>query len=113
MTATFDLHRCLAMCVDAAAHAVRDFGLAVRALAVAMVNRHMAARQLNGCDARMLRDIGVTPQDVSAAFGEPIWRDPTVRMSVLAVERRVARRLDARERLASQNSRTFEHENLG
>lgn len=110
-TTTHIPHRSLAFCAIAA-HAVCDAWLAVRAVVVAVANRHIAARQLQGCDARMLRDIGVTPQDVAAAFGEPVWRDPTVRLSVLAVERRAAARLSARESLARRETRTLEDEAL-
>jgi hypothetical protein len=112
MTATFAPHHSFVRNAGVAAHAARDVWLAVRALAVAVVNRHLAARQLAGCDARMLRDLGVTPQDVAAAFGEPLWRDPTVRLSVLAVERRAAVRLSARENLTRREARTLESENL-
>lgn len=110
-TTTHAPNRSLAFCA-VAAHAVRDAWLAVRAVVVAVANRHMAARQLSNCDARMLRDIGVTPQDVAAAFGEPVWRDPTVRLSILAVERRAAARLSARESLARRETRTLEDEAL-
>lgn len=110
-TTTHAPNRSLALHAIAIAHAVRDAWLAVRAVLVAVVNRHVAARQLAACDARMLRDIGVTPQDVAAAFGEPLWRDPTVRLSVLAVERRAAA-LSVREDLARRETRTLEDEIL-
>ena len=110
-TTTHAPNRSLAFCA-VAAHAVRDAWLAVRAVVVAVANRHIAARELAACDPRMLRDLGLTPQDVAAAFGEPVWRDPTVRLSVLAVERRTAARLTARENLARRETRTLEDEAL-
>jgi uncharacterized protein YjiS (DUF1127 family) len=37
--------------------------------------RHVAA--LSGLDDRMLRDIGLTRNDVRDAIRQPLWRDPT------------------------------------
>jgi uncharacterized protein YjiS (DUF1127 family) len=69
-----------------------DIGRSVLAGIRAVVNRYSAGQQLAAFDERMLRDIGLTPGDVSSAFSEPLWRDPTIRLSVLAVERRAAAR---------------------
>jgi uncharacterized protein YjiS (DUF1127 family) len=77
-------------------------GLNVASAINALVNRYEAGRALSRFDERMLADIGLTANDVSAAFSEPIWRDPTRRLAVIAVERRVAaraaRRIDLRQR---------------
>ena len=69
-----------------------DFALAFLAAVNAVVNRYQAARALSQFDGRMLADIGLTPGDVDSAFSEPIWRDPTRRLAVIAVERRSAAR---------------------
>ncbi|BCJ91682.1 hypothetical protein IZ6_24170 [Terrihabitans soli] len=69
-----------------------DLGLAVLAAVSAVVNRYQAARSLSQFDSRMLADIGLTPGDVDSAFAEPIWKDPTRRLAVIAVERRAAAR---------------------
>jgi uncharacterized protein YjiS (DUF1127 family) len=69
-----------------------DFALAFVAALNAVVNRYQAARALAQFDGRMLADIGLTPGDVDSAFAEPIWRDPTRRLAVIAVERRTAAR---------------------
>ncbi|MGQ4275231.1 DUF1127 domain-containing protein [Terrihabitans sp. B22-R8] len=70
---------------------LRDFARAIGAAFQAILNRYSAGRALAGFDQRMLADIGLTEADVSSAFSEPLWRDPTLRLSVLAVERRTAR----------------------
>jgi uncharacterized protein YjiS (DUF1127 family) len=71
---------------------VHDLGLAVVAAVNAVVNRYQAARAFSQFDSRMLADIGLTPGDVDSAFSEPIWKDPTRRLAVIAVERRSAAR---------------------
>jgi uncharacterized protein YjiS (DUF1127 family) len=42
-------------------------------------------------DRRMLADIGITRSDVSDAFSEPFWQDPTALLRERALERRVYR----------------------
>lgn len=79
---------------------VRDAGLAAAAALNAVVNRYEAGRALARLDDRMLADIGLTRTDVGAAFSEPLWRDPTRRLAVIAVERRAAVRA-ARRRVKS------------
>ncbi len=71
---------------------VHDLGLAVLAAVKAVVNRYQAARAFSRFDRRMLADIGLTPGDVDSAFAEPLWKDPTRRLAVIAVERRSAAR---------------------
>jgi uncharacterized protein YjiS (DUF1127 family) len=69
-----------------------DLGLAVLAVIGAVLNRYRAARALSSFDSRMLADIGLTQGDVDSAFSEPLWRDPTRRLAVIAIERRSAAR---------------------
>lgn len=52
-------------------------------------------------DDHMLRDIGITRGDLHAAFASPAATDPSLRLSVMAVERRAANRAQAEERLAA------------
>ena len=75
-----------------------DTALAAYSAVAAYGNRRAAAFQLARFDRRMLADIGITPEDVGAAFSEPLWRDPTRRLAVLAVERRVADRAARHDR---------------
>jgi len=63
------------------------------------LNRRTALEMMN-FDERMLRDIGLTRGDVHASIIEPMGADPTVRMRILAVERRAANRAQAAERIA-------------
>lgn len=71
---------------------VSDLGLALLAAVNAIVNRYQAAQAFSQFDGRMLADIGLTAGDVDSAFAEPLWRDPTRRLAVIAVERRSAAR---------------------
>ena len=79
-----------------ASNSGRDLALAIGAAFKAIFNRYRTGRALATFDDRMLADIGLTPGDVSSAFAGPIWRDPTVRLAVIAVERRVSGRSRAR-----------------
>lgn len=83
-------------------------GLRVAAYAVATwtmrivrgyLNRRTALEMMH-FDDRMLKDIGLTRADVHASIIEPMGSDPTVRMRILAVERRAANRALAAERVA-------------
>ena len=59
---------------------------------VARARRHRReARQLAKLDRRMLADIGSTRADVSDAFSEPFWEDPTALLRERAIERRMNR----------------------
>jgi uncharacterized protein YjiS (DUF1127 family) len=49
------------------------------------------ARVLAGLDRHMLADIGISRADVSDAFSEPFWQDPTLLLQERAHERRHAR----------------------
>jgi uncharacterized protein YjiS (DUF1127 family) len=64
---------------------------------VAYRNRRQVARLLSW-DAHMLRDIGLTPGDVSSALASPLAEDPSCRLDALARERRRAVEAGARER---------------
>src|ERR1700688_3002292 len=58
--------------------------------ALAQARRHRReARMLPGLDRRMLADIGLTRADVSDAFSEPFWDDPTALLRERAIERRM------------------------
>jgi uncharacterized protein YjiS (DUF1127 family) len=66
-------------------------------------NRRKVAKLLEW-DARMLRDIGLTPGDVRSAMASPLGEDPSWRLDALARERRRAIQAAARERLARQRN---------
>jgi len=62
--------------------------------AIARARRHRReANALAGLDRRMLADIGITRSDVSDAFSEPFWEDPTALLRERALERRWGRAL--------------------
>ena len=63
----------------------------VKRMADALKNRRDASR-LAVLDERMLADIGLTRGDLSDAFAEPLWRDPTNVLARRAGERRLSRR---------------------
>jgi uncharacterized protein YjiS (DUF1127 family) len=65
----------------------------------AVRNRRQVAKLLSW-DARMLRDIGLTPGDVRSAMASPLRHDPSCRLDGIARERRNAFHAAARERLA-------------
>jgi uncharacterized protein YjiS (DUF1127 family) len=67
-------------------------------------NRRQVATLLKW-DARMLRDIGLTPGDVRAVMAAPIGDDPSDRLTVISAERRAAFQAQARERLARRRAR--------
>ena len=54
--------------------------------------RRRVLGQLAGLDDHMLRDIGLTRQDLLSVLGEPLYRDPTVWLALRADEARRARR---------------------
>lgn len=59
---------------------------------LARARRHRReARMLAHLDRHMLADIGITRSDVSDAFSEPFWEDPTALLRERALERRVYR----------------------
>ena len=73
--------------------------LAVVALVSYWLKEFMRARRhrreahmLAGLDRRMLADIGITRSDVSDAFSEPFWDDPTALLRERALERRLSRK---------------------
>ena len=79
---------------------------------VAMRNRREVAMLLSA-DPAMLRDLGLTPMDVSCALAEPLWRDPSARLLVWSIERRAAARAAVRDNLAglAPVERGVSHEN--
>ena len=50
-------------------------------------------------DDRMLSDIGITRGDIGAALASDLTSDPTMRLRIMAVERRAGIRAQARERV--------------
>ncbi|MFD1333356.1 DUF1127 domain-containing protein [Methylopila musalis] len=68
------------------------------AQAVRAWRRRAQFAELSALDDRMLADIGLARGDIASATAEPLWRDPTVRLSVFAVERRAAERAHQRWR---------------
>jgi len=62
-------------------------------------NRRQVATLL-GWDDHMLRDIGLTQGDVYCAMATRVDEDASVQLSMLSLERRFARKAQARERLA-------------
>ncbi len=59
---------------------------------LAQAQRHRReARVLAHLDRHMLADIGITRADVSDAFSEPFWEDPTALLHERAIERRMNR----------------------
>lgn len=85
--------------------AAADVARRVPAVLRAIVNRRRAARDFAGFDSRMLADVGLTRADLDSAFAEPWWRDPTRRLTVLAVERRAAERARIRAALRERHAR--------
>jgi uncharacterized protein YjiS (DUF1127 family) len=77
----------------------RDVLLFVKSAVRAWINRRQAMAMLAQMDGRMLSDIGLSRGDVRSALAEPLWSDPTVRLRLLAVERRASARAAAREQL--------------
>ena len=72
---------------------------AVHGLVVATLRRRVLG-QLGQMDDRMLRDIGLTRQDLWSVTAEPLFRDPTIGLACRAGETRLAARAAARERAA-------------
>jgi uncharacterized protein YjiS (DUF1127 family) len=59
---------------------------------LARARRHRRElRTLAGLERHMLADMGITRSDVSDAFSEPFWEDPTALLRERALERRIYR----------------------
>jgi uncharacterized protein YjiS (DUF1127 family) len=59
---------------------------------LARARRHRRElRSLAGLERHMLADMGITRSDVSDAFSEPFWEDPTALLRERALERRIYR----------------------
>jgi hypothetical protein len=78
---------------------VRPVVGSLRNVLVAIKNRREVANLLHA-DPAMLRDLGLTPMDVSCALAEPVWRDPSARLLIWSIERRTAARAAVRDNLA-------------
>jgi uncharacterized protein YjiS (DUF1127 family) len=73
--------------------------------ALGRARRHRReARMLAGLDRRMLADIGITRADVSDAFSEPFWEDPTALLRERAIERRMNRVVPRAPRMSEVES---------
>lgn len=81
------------------ARVMRPLASAVRTLSVAMRNRRQVTELLNA-DSAMLRDLGLTPMDITCALSEPLWRDPSARLLIWTIERRAAARAAVRDNLS-------------
>ena len=62
--------------------------------------RRRVVGRLGLMDDHMLRDIGITRQDIHSVLAEPLHRDPTERLAARAAEMRAARRSAAEVALA-------------
>ena len=62
------------------APACAAFAEASRGVVIAAVNRR-AIRELDQSDDRLLKDIGLTRGDVSAALDVPFYRDPSANLA--------------------------------
>lgn len=80
-------------------HPVAAVRAAMKAVIIALSRRRIMG-ELGQLDDRMLRDIGLTRNDVQSAMTEPLFRDPTIQLVARAHESRVASRAAARERVA-------------
>ena len=76
----------------------RKVAFALHGLSKALAHRRQVARALRDADPHMLADLGVTAQDVQAAFSQPWWTDPTEQLRRCARERHEAIRAQGRER---------------
>lgn len=56
-------------------HGWRGFARRAGATLAAWVDRHRARRALAALDARMLRDIGVSPAEQRRQCAKPFWRE--------------------------------------
>jgi uncharacterized protein YjiS (DUF1127 family) len=100
-TITRSDHRSAASAMFAAGRAVADFVVK----AVTLWQNRRAVERLVNADPAMLRDLGLTPMDVSCALAEPFWRDPSARLLIWTIERRAAHRAIAREVLDALGER--------
>lgn len=80
-----------------------SFGVAAAQLARVAIalktgwQRRRLLGQLGALDDHMLRDIGITRQDIVSSLAEPMFRDPTVHLAARALDARSARRAFALE----------------
>lgn len=54
------------------------------------VRNRFAGRALLSMDERMLKDIGLTPDDVRSAYSQPVREDPTMVLRLKAVSARAS-----------------------
>ncbi|MBV9635787.1 MAG: DUF1127 domain-containing protein [Methylobacteriaceae bacterium] len=77
---------------------LRRLAVAIQTWAVMRGNRRTVA-MLSGLDDYLLRDIGLTRQDVASALAEPFFQDASWRLAERALEARECDRAQAREAL--------------
>jgi uncharacterized protein YjiS (DUF1127 family) len=73
---------------------VKRFVPAVKGIFKAAAHRRALMASLAQADAHVLKDIGITPQDVQIACSGYWWEDPTGRLAKYAQERQQARFAD-------------------
>lgn len=81
--------------------------LSIRSLLLAVRNAWENRRvvgQLGGLDDHMLRDIGITRQDVASVLAEPLFRDPSQKLAERARATRVASRASAHDFLMAEKA---------
>lgn len=96
-------HPIVAVLVRAAAANLNAVVAFVRATWKARRHRRDVARLL-AFDDHALADIGLTRGDVLVCLAGSSFDDPSTRLRVLAVERRAARRAQARERVEASTT---------
>jgi uncharacterized protein YjiS (DUF1127 family) len=89
---------------DRIQHVVAVSAARVAAVWQAAKNRRDVNRLLDW-DDRMLRDIGLTPNDVRAALSGTVAEDPSTRLRVFSSERRAADRAARREATVARTGR--------
>lgn len=74
-----------------AAHAFRIAGRCVRAVVTALLHRRQVTSMLE-LDDRMLKDVGLVRADVLGALAGPMMTDPSMLLSLRAVDHRARQR---------------------
>ncbi len=86
--------------LNASGQVLARIGSGLRALHAAWERRQLVG-QLGALDDHMLRDIGITRQDVLSVLAEPMFRDPSQKLAERARDVRQA------NRAAALDSRAF------
>ena len=75
---------------------LRKLAVSIQSWTIVRGNRRAVA-MLSGLDDYLLRDIGLTRQDVTSALAEPFFQDASWRLAERALEARECERAQARE----------------